>query len=98
MQLKQLINRMPVLICVPILQSGLIFCIMIVAGWDVLRDKDFIFHAKIWIITLPVWLVTVLYVVIRSAIDIRALGLKYSATFGEVGEAKKRRDPGRPSR
>jgi hypothetical protein len=71
---------------------------MIAAGWNILRDKDFIFHAKIWIITLPVWLVTVLYVVIRSAIDLRALGLKYSATFGEVGEAKKRRELDRPTR
>jgi hypothetical protein len=96
MQLKKLMNKTPHLIYWAILQFGLFCCLIFIMG--IVHGGDLVFHSRIWIILLPVSLFTVLYVVVRGALWLRANGLKYSATVGEVDEAKKRREMDRPTR
>ena len=95
MQLKKLIDKMPYLMWLAILQSGLIFTLAIVMG---LAGTVPLHQRRIWIIYLPVWLFTALYVVVRGAFELQATGLKYSATIGDRNEARKRREAGRPTR
>lgn len=95
MQLVKSINRTPYLVFWAVMQFVLFGCLTFIVG--IVRGTDTVFHARIWIILLPAWLLTVLYVVVRGALGLRANGLKYFATVGEFGEAKKRREMDRPT-
>jgi hypothetical protein len=96
MKLKKLIDKTPYLIYLAILQFGLCCCLIFIVG--IVHGGDLVFHSRIWIILLPASLFTVLYVVVRGALWLRANGLKYSATVGELDEAKKRREMDKPAR
>jgi hypothetical protein len=93
MQLIKLINKLPYLIYVAVLQLGLFFCLIIIYGGFV-YGGGFVFRLRFWIVLLPSWLLIFLYVVVRGVFSLRAKGLKYSATVGELNDAMKRGQPG----
>jgi hypothetical protein len=96
MQLKKLIDEMPYLMWVAILQLGLFFILTIVFGF--VYGLDQLFLPRFWILFLPSMLLVILYAVIRAVLDLQTKSLKYYATVGELDEARTRREVGRPTR
>jgi ABC-type branched-subunit amino acid transport system permease subunit len=89
-------SKMPYLLYVAILQLGLYCCLSVVYGGIVYGGS--LSRPKFWLLLLPGLLLVSLYGFVLAILSLRTKGLSFSATVGELNEAKKRRELDRPTR
>jgi hypothetical protein len=89
MRLMKLMNKMPYLLYVAVLQLGL-YCSLTIVYGGLVYSGGSLSRPRFWILLLPVLLLISLYALVRARFSLQAKGLNYTATFGELDEAMKR--------